>query len=186
MTDKTPEQWAKEHAEHKRERIEGMQARIDPTSYPISGFARAALERGLDGQFSCPLITQIEGNLWNGGCMDGVPLPDDFKFVVSLYPWEKYKLGPDTERIEVTMYDSQDQGFEQVEEIAEAVVKCVEAGKTLVHCQAGLNRSALISATALIKMGRTPAEAISLIREKRSPMCLCNESFENWLGGLGE
>jgi len=27
----------------------------------------------------------------------------------------------------------------------------------------------------------TPRTAVELIREKRSPVCLCNPSFEKWL-----
>lgn len=52
-----------------------------------------------------------------------------------------------------------------------------EGKKTLVRCQAGYNRSGLVVALALVAMGRTPDEAIELIREKRSKFALCNEHF---------
>lgn len=154
---------------------------LDPEKHPIEGYARAAQEQGLDGFFSVPLISHIEGNLWTGGCRQGLKLADDFKYVFSLYPWEQYDLGPNTHRREVTMYDSQDQHMDQVDEIATAVVEAVEDGKTLIHCQAGLNRSGLIAATALMKMGHTASSAIDLLREKRCDMVLCNASFEKWL-----
>jgi hypothetical protein len=51
----------------------------------------------------------------------------------------------------------------------------------LIRCQAGLNRSGLITALVLIKDGYEPAEAISLIREKRNRYALCNKDFEQWL-----
>jgi protein-tyrosine phosphatase len=58
---------------------------------------------------------------------------------------------------------------------------CRAAGPTLVHCQAGLNRSSLVIARALILSGMPSVAAIALIREKRSPACLSNPSFERWL-----
>jgi protein-tyrosine phosphatase len=41
--------------------------------------------------------------------------------------------------------------------------------------------SSLVTARALVLSGLTADEAIALIREKRSPACLCNPSFERWL-----
>ena len=52
-----------------------------------------------------------------------------------------------------------------------------------MHCQAGLNRSSLVVAIALLLSGEvsTGQEAIDLIREKRDPACLCNPAFEKWV-----
>lgn len=158
-----------------------LNANSDPTTHPISGFAVTAMDQGLDGDFSCPLISHIEGNLWTGGCIDGVRLPDEFRYVHSLYPWEKYLLDEDTRRVEIEMRDSLDQALDQVDQIAQEVVDTCRLGRTLVHCQAGLNRSGLIAGRALILQGRSADEAIRLLREKRSPMVLCNKSFEDWL-----
>ena len=159
---------------------EGIAA--DWQSHHIEGYARAAMEAGADGYFNAPLISHIEGNLYVGGCIGGVRLDDDFAHVISLYKWEQYELGPNTSRTEVTMYDSGDvPDAAQIDKLADLVVSGLRDGKTLVHCQAGLNRSNLIAATALIKMGRTPREAIDLLREKRSPVVLCNRAFEGWL-----
>lgn len=168
----------------------------------MQGFVPHGAARGLDPNLDCDLITHVkdfpvmdtgapddlpiaQGELWQGGCMQGVALPDDFDFVLSLYPWEQYRLGPETVRIEVTMYDALDQGFEQVDGLADMVVGRLNAGeKVLVHCQAGLNRSGLLAATILVKMGSAPSDAIGLLRAQRSPLVLCNESFENWIAGL--
>lgn len=50
--------------------------------------------------------------------------------------------------------------------------------RVLVTCRAGLNRSSLIAAAALVLSGRqTPLEAIRLIRERRSPLALNNPAF---------
>lgn len=154
----------------------------DFESHHIEGYARAAMEAGKNGRFKCPLISHIQGNLYVGGCIDGVRLGDDFKHVVSLYKWERYALGPDTERTEVEMYDAgeiPDEG--QLYELAHHVNACLKDGKTLVHCQAGLNRSNLVTALSMIVAGTEPTEAIARLREKRHEVVLCNEAFETWL-----
>jgi protein-tyrosine phosphatase len=129
-----------------------------------------------------PLISHIEGNLWTGGCIDGVHLPDDFRHVLSLYPWERFLIGPDTHRLEVRLYDAAEVPDEQqLYELAGLVAGWCTEGKTLVHCQAGLNRSGLVAALSLILAGREPADAIRLLRERRCPAVLCNDTFERWL-----
>lgn len=154
------------------------------TEHRIVGYVPHARNRGIDPNLDAPLITHVVGGLWQGGCMDGVQLPDGFDFVLSLYPWEQYVLPEGCERKEVRMYDALDQTFDQVDELAQEVVGLLEAGKTvLIHCQAGLNRSGLLTARVLTMMGYAPAEAIGLLRRQRSPLVLCNESFENWIAG---
>jgi len=57
-----------------------------------------------------------------------------------------------------------------------------QRGETvLIRCQAGVNRSGLLTALVLIIEGFEPAQAIELIRAKRSPFVLSNEHFEEWL-----
>lgn len=76
-------------------------------------------------------------------------------------------------------------GNRQVDELAELVNKHRKDGKNvLVHCQAGLNRSSLVACRALMIDGMTAEEAIKTVREKRSPACLCNKSFEKHLLNL--
>jgi protein-tyrosine phosphatase len=53
--------------------------------------------------------------------------------------------------------------------------------KVLVRCQAGINRSGLVTALVLIRDGHSPEEAIRLIRDKRCEAALSNSRFENWL-----
>jgi protein-tyrosine phosphatase len=50
-----------------------------------------------------------------------------------------------------------------------------------VRCQAGLNRSGLVTALILMKEGFTAQDAINLIRSKRHEDALFNDSFANWL-----
>lgn len=133
--------------------------------------------------FSVPLASHIAGNLWTGGCIDGVRLPHDFEFVISLYPWAQYELGPDTVRRELQAFDAHHVSAELVG-IAEIAAACVEHGKTLVHCQAGLNRSGLVGALVLLHQGMTPGAAIALLRARRSPAVLCNTTFEAFVRAL--
>lgn len=176
-----------------------MEAIARGVPYATDAGMRMSGEAVQGGYFDVPLITHVKdfpvgdpgdlpvaiGALWQGGCIGGVKLPEDFDFVLSLYPWEKYVLGPNTEREEVKMYDSLDQGVDEVYELASDVAARLDEGqKVLVHCQAGLNRSGLVTARALMLMGRTADEAITLLRDSRSPQVLCNQSFEDYLRGL--
>lgn len=156
--------------------------KADWQSHHILGYARAALEAGKPGYFDAPLISHIEGNLWTGGCINGVVLPDSFVRVFSLYPWERYVLGDNTERVEVEMYDSDSvPNREVLDGIVDQIVASLNEGPTLVHCQAGLNRSGLLSALVLMRLGRSAKDAIALLRERRHEVVLCNQTFENWL-----
>lgn len=155
----------------------GLDIKFDPTIQRMSGRANHG-----DTPFDVPFISEVAENLWQGGCQDGLELPVFFQHVVSLYPWERYHVRRSLDSfLEVRMYDSEDQGYDQVIDIAKWVNKCRETGPTLVHCQAGLNRSSLVAATALSLSGLNPQESIDLLREKRSPAVLCNPSFTHWL-----
>lgn len=73
----------------------------------------------------------------------------------------------------------------EIHSIADWVYEEWKSGKkVLVRCQAGWNRSGLVTALALLKDGYKPIEAISLIRERRSPSALCNADFVNYLESL--
>lgn len=149
--------------------------------------------------FDVPLITQVplheemggglseDAELWQGGCIGGVPLDEDFDYVLSLYPWEKYRLmGEDTQRNEVKMYDSVEQATGRFEELALVVIERLRAGeKVLIHCQAGLNRSGTVAAAVLIKLGMNPSDALDLLRKSRgTDQVVCNPTFAAWLGTL--
>lgn len=157
-----------------------IEIRTDPLKQRMSGYATHGMTA-----FDVPYMSQISGNLWQGGCKDGLALPSLIQHVVSLYPWERYRVDHELlSFLEFRMYDSLHQTFEQVERLATWVSECMDNGPTLVHCQAGLNRSSLVAARALMLQGRTADEAIRLIRESRSPACLCNPAFEQHLRDL--
>lgn len=138
--------------------------------------------------FDVPLVSHVEGNLYQGGCKQGVELHDDddtWAGVVSLYPWEQYKLDEDTERVEIKMYDGTDGvDWDDLDRASDKVLEYMEKGRTLVHCQAGLNRSGLVAAVTLMKMGYSAQEAIDKLRRGRSDKVLCNKKFLSQLHEL--
>jgi len=152
---------------------------FDPTVRRMIGVAYHG-----NKHFNVPFMSPIVDNLWTGGCQSGLILPEEIDHVVSLYPWEEYSASrPLHSKLAVRMYDSTDEAVnsEQVWQIAAWVNSCRSNGVTLVHCQAGLNRSNLIAAAALILDGVEPHEALALLREKRSHAVLCNPLFEEWV-----
>lgn len=160
---------------------------VDPTRIAISLDPRTQRMSGTaihgNTPFDVPYISHIEGNLWTGGCSTGLVLPDDFEHVVSLYPWEQYEVGHRLKSYSLQwLYDSEElPDRRRLWAIARFSSACVEDGPTLVHCQAGLNRSGLIGALVLMLRGRRPQAAIDFLREQRSPAVLCNQAFEAWL-----
>lgn len=136
--------------------------------------------------FDVPYISEIAPNLWQGGCTNGLVLPENIKHIVSLYPWESYTVRHQViTSTAVMMLDATDQDMALIRPLAAWVNACRKTGPVLAHCQAGLNRSSLVVASALMLDGMAPGEAIRLIREKRSPACLCNPVFETWLRRQG-
>lgn len=164
------------------EKLAERAARRDPTAIPMQVDPTKQRMKGIavhgNTPFDVPYISNIHENLWQGGCRDGLVLPTNIKHLVSLYPWESYTVNHELHSsLEVVMYDSLGQSLDQVDAIAEWVKVCVADAPTLVHCQAGLNRSSLVAGTALKKLGFSGEEAVEMLRSRRSPACLCNPTF---------
>jgi protein-tyrosine phosphatase len=151
---------------------------FDPLQQRMQGHTR---HKGM--YFDVPFISHIVDNLYMGGCENGLELPSNIKNIVSLYPWERYTIKHEMEsQLYFKAYDDDIQLIvEQLEELSNWIIGRLKQGPTLVHCQAGLNRSGLLSAIVLCKTGMSPQDAIALLREKRSKAVLCNQSFEDWL-----
>jgi protein-tyrosine phosphatase len=145
---------------------------FDPTIWRLSGVTAHG-----NVAFDVPFISHTEGNLWMGGCQDGLVLPHDITHVVSLYPWEKYALHPGATRVEFQTFDA-GVGDGDFDEAALVALDRLADGPTLTHCQAGLNRSGLVAGMVLVTQGWDPKDAIALLRERRSPAVLCNRAFE--------
>lgn len=117
-----------------------------------------------------------------------VVVTDEFDAVVSLFRGAAV-CGPSAgvPHIVYEINDDKEHGLDSgdlfmVELVADLVADAVKAGKkVLVRCEAGYNRSGLVVAFALMKMGYRPDGAINLIREKRSRHALCNEHFVKYI-----
>jgi hypothetical protein len=146
-----------------------------------------------------PLWSEILPNLWVGGTDDDDTIEDsanihtsrnitkdEFDAVVTLYAW----ANPVDWMVEELRFGFYDSGISHIDmkalhRAASYAVDQVQNGnKVLIRCQAGLNRSGLTAALALIKMGYKPEDAINLLREKRSKYVLCNGEFEEFVRTL--
>lgn len=65
--------------------IDAQKLQADLETHHIEGIAHEG-----NTSFSCPLITPIEDNLWQGGCIGGVDLQGYFKHIVSLDPFVEW------------------------------------------------------------------------------------------------
>lgn len=158
---------------------------FDPTIQRMSGIAMHG-----DTMFDVPFISEVDDHLWQGGCHRSLVLPDFITDIVSLYRWEQYEVEHDLKSsLTVEMYDDESgPDKEQIELIATWINHrkyFSEHSKVLVHCQAGLNRSGLLSAVSLVLDDRnkidTGTAAINLLRESRSDAVLCNQTFRDWI-----
>lgn len=165
----------------------------DPTRVRITRFPERMTGTTVHGgiHFDMPWQSEIVPGLWQGGVEDGMPLPAHVVHVVSLYRWESYRDHPGVRsRLTLTMLDStslEDLDGAAIYRAAEWVNACrrgLEPGQAvLVHCQAGLNRSGVVTALALMLNGDVSSadEAVELIRTRRSDAVLCNPLFVGWL-----
>lgn len=136
---------------------------------------------GAGKTFQVPYFSHIDGNLWTGA-MPRFRMPDFFTSVLNLYPWESYPRSASLDYKEMEIYDSSDVGHGAFHEATDWIHERIGNGPLLVHCQAGINRSPTVAALYMMRTkGMTGDEAIALIREKRSPLALANESFRDWL-----
>lgn len=140
------------------------------------------------------LFTEIAPNLFQGGtddedvihvAADSYRRRNDLPFdaIVTMYAWarpadwqvQEFRYGvPDSTISEINL--------ERLREAVEFGYKHWKSGdRTLIRCQAGLNRSGLVAALILIKDGYSPELAIQTLRSTRGEYALCNERFAEWL-----
>lgn len=144
------------------------------------------------------LWSEILPGLWQGGTHDDDVIhrsrsrrseafieKTDFDTVITLYAWAQ-PVDWFVKELRYGFWDSDSHlPVEQVLEVAAVAHAEWTAGRqVLIRCQAGLNRSGLITGLVLMMSGHSADEAIDLIRRNRSRWALCNGSFERFLRNM--
>jgi hypothetical protein len=112
---------------------------------------------------------------------------DEFDLVVSLAVREGYGPPDGVEHHVARMADAGVDGAvaHRVDELSVLAADAVSAGRrVLVRCSGGLNRSGLVVAATLVRLGHAPDEAIGLVRSARGPWALTNPAFVTHLRDL--
>lgn len=126
------------------------------------------------------------GHYWTdpAGELRPVVVGAEFDLVVSLFTRAGHGPAPGVEHLVAEIPDGPlgpDQ-IDAVARLARTAVRAVRDGRTvLVRCHSGYNRSGLVVAQALVETGLEAAEAIGVVRRRRSPWALNNETFRDYL-----
>jgi hypothetical protein len=141
-----------------------------------------------------PLYSEVAPNLFMGGTDDSATIDqpqklrhfdasNEFDCVVTLYAWAApANWGVEERRFGFPDADIIEEYVPTIIELAQWAHSKWASGKRVnIRCQAGLNRSGLITALTLMISGMSADEAISTLREKRSTYALCNGEYEHWL-----
>jgi protein-tyrosine phosphatase len=140
------------------------------------------------------LYSEIAPNLFMGGTDDADviqnPITGDthridmpFDSIVTMYAWAQ----PANWNIQEFRYGIYDASIAHID--LDRLKQTVEFGynrwlsgdRLLVRCQAGLNRSGLVTALILMSTGLDAETAINEIRKKRADVALFNTEYVTWL-----
>jgi len=147
-----------------------------------------------ESAYPSELYSEILSGLYMGGTADddtvdfavyapGLDYCAPFDAAVTLYAWANpFSWGVEELRYGFGDGNMYDVDINRVLRIAKwALDRWSEGERVLIRCQAGLNRSGLITALTLMMAGYEADEAIDMIRERRSQHALFNNHFVSWL-----
>ena len=129
---------------------------------------------------------EVVPGLFMGGhdVLSGSPsacvVDDEFDLVVSLVSRKSYGPPTGVEHVVARLADAvlDDGAAARVDELGGAVADAVrDERRVLVRCSGGLNRSGVVVAAALVRLGHSPDEALRLVRAARGPWALTNPGF---------
>lgn len=111
--------------------------------------------------------------------------PRPYDSVVTLYPWAApVGFGVEERRFGFPDGDMIDEYIARIEALAEwAHGEWVSGRRVLIRCAGGMNRSGLVTALVLLRVGYSADDAVALIQHRRSPEALTNPSFVAYLRG---
>jgi hypothetical protein len=147
-----------------------------------------------DDQYPTEPFAEILPGLFMGGTDEfqtvdyPMPLPDLdepclFDSVVTLYSWAQ-PMGWGVEEMRYGFADASVEHFDtdRLLRVSKWAFDRWQSGEqVLIRCQAGLNRSGLVTALTMMHAGYEPSDAIRQIRQQRSQMALFNTHFVAWL-----
>jgi protein-tyrosine phosphatase len=144
------------------------------------------------------LYSEIAPNLFMGGTADEdvihqavaynkarTDLP--FNAIITMYAW----ANPADWRVQEFRYGIYDSAIADID--LDRLKQAVEFGynrwlsgdRVLVRCQAGLNRSGLVTALIMMSTGLDAETAIEQIRKNRADIALFNNNYVEWLMSEG-
>lgn len=147
-----------------------------------------------DDQAPSELYSEVVPGLFQGGTDDdawvntaaALGMADDnagFDAVLTLFAWAQ-PFGWGVEELRYGFMDAHPR-YADMSRIVEAAqwahLRWTGGQTVLIRCQAGLNRSGLLTALVLMLDGWEAEEAIRTIRATRSEVALCNDDFVDWL-----
>ena len=144
------------------------------------------------------LHSEIAPNLFMGGPDDADVIQNPiarhirrtdmpFDSIVTMYAWAQ----PADWNIQEFRYGVPDASIAQIDlaRLKQAVEfgynRWLSGDRVLVRCQAGLNRSGLVTALILMSTGLDAGTAIEEIRKKRAEVALFNNEYVTWLINSG-
>ena len=144
------------------------------------------------------LYSEIAPNLFMGGTADEdvihqavaynkarTDLP--FDAIITMYAW----ANPADWRVQEFRYGIYDSAIADIDldRLKQAVQfgynRWLSGDRVLVRCQAGLNRSGLVTALIMMSTGLDAETAIEQIRKNRSDIALFNNNYVEWLMSEG-
>ena len=149
-------------------------------------------------QYPISLYSEIAPNLFMGGTADEdvihqaapynkarTDLP--FDAIITMYAW----ANPADWKVQEFRYGIYDSDISQID--LDRLKQAVEFGynrwlsgdRVLVRCQAGLNRSGLVTALIMMSTGLDAETAIEQIRKNRAEIALFNTHYVEWLMSEG-
>jgi len=130
---------------------------------------------------SAPWAEVLPGLFIGGSLMNASADLAQFDLVVSLSRSGNYGCPVPREVAEVHMFFGDGTTVPpdaRIEPVLEIVTECLARNeRVLIRCQAGLNRSGLMTALTMVALGWDPEEAVAHLREVRSPDVLFNPMF---------
>jgi hypothetical protein len=147
-----------------------------------------------DDQYPTAPYAEILPGLYMGGTADDQTVdypqalpdlsdPKIFDAVVTLYSWAQ-PMGWGVEEMRYGFADASVEHFdtERLLRVSKWAFERWDNGEqVLIRCQAGLNRSGLVTALTMMHAGFEPKDAIRQIRAQRSEMALFNNHYVTWL-----